>query len=195
VNTQLELAADWIRSSREVLVFTGAGISAESGIPTFRDDSGLWQEFPPERFATWRGLVEAALKRPRQFAEFLLAVLEPIAAAQPNAAHRAIAEAERNCGIKVVTQNVDRLHQDAGSTCVYEIHGSFFEIVTRRRRFHRLISRRELQAITKKIERARRGPLILLRTAWSVRGLAGLGLRGVHYPRIVLFGDMLAEPA
>ncbi len=138
----LQRAAQWLRAAHEIMVFTGAGVSAESGIPTFRDDSGLWQEFPPKRFATWQGLLDTAAREPRRLAEFLFAVLAPIAAAAPNAAHRAIAAAERHKGIKVVTQNVDGLHQEAGSTCVYEIHGSFFEIVSSGRKFLRLVSRR-----------------------------------------------------
>src|SRR5262249_13626560 len=118
---QLARAADWIRSCTRLLIFTGAGISAESGIPTFRDDGGFWQQFPPEHFATWRGLLNTAAFRPRQFAEFLHAVIAPIASSRPNAAHLAIAAAENSLDIQIVTQNIDGLHQDAGSMCVYEI--------------------------------------------------------------------------
>jgi NAD-dependent deacetylase len=134
----LSLAASWLRSAREVVVFTGAGVSAESGIPTFRDDEGFWQHFPVEEFATWRGLVRAAIRRPRRLAEFIHAVLHPIAVAKANAGHRAIAEMEKHVGVTVVTQNVDNLHQEAGSTIVHEVHGSLFEITTRRGRFVRL---------------------------------------------------------
>jgi NAD-dependent SIR2 family protein deacetylase len=73
--TPLLEAADCLRSAREVVVFTGAGVSAESGIPTFRDDEGFWQHFPVVEFATWKGLVRTALRRPRRLAEFLHAVL------------------------------------------------------------------------------------------------------------------------
>ncbi|MES1213426.1 MAG: Sir2 family NAD-dependent protein deacetylase [Singulisphaera sp.] len=191
----LEQAADWIRAAREILVFTGAGISAESGIPTFRDDSGLWQNFPPEHFATWQGLLDTAARHPRRLAEFLNAVLSPIASAAPNAAHRALADAERHVGIQIATQNVDRLHQDAGSTCVYEIHGSFFEIVSREREFLRFISRAELRSVAAKLARAATGHLSLARVVLAIRPLAGLGVHGLYQPHLVLFGDMLAEPA
>ncbi len=195
MNEQLLNAAGWIREAREIMVFTGAGVSVESGIPTFRDDAGLWQRFPPDHFATWQGLLDTAAKNPRRLAEFLHAVLAPIAAAEPNAAHRAIVAAERHVGIKVVTQNVDRLHQDAGSTCVFEIHGSFFEIVTRERKFLRLVSRSELRQISARLERAAGGHLALPRMLLAIRPLAGFGLRGVYQPHLVLFGDALAEPA
>jgi NAD-dependent deacetylase len=191
----LQQAAQWLRAAREIMVFTGAGMSAESGIPTFRDDSGLWQTFPPERFATWQGLLDTAARDPRKLAEFLHAVIGPIARAEPNAAHRTIAAAEQHVGIKVVTQNVDGLHQEAGSTCVYEIHGSFFEIVTRQRKFLTLVSRAELRNVAKRLQRAAQGRLALPRVLWAMRPLAGVGARGVYQPHLVLFGDALAEPA
>ena len=191
----LSLAASWLRSAREVVVFTGAGVSAESGIPTFRDDEGFWQHFPVEEFATWKGLVRTAIRRPRRLAEFIHAVLHPIAVAKPNAGHRAIAEMEKHVGVTVVTQNIDNLHQEAGSTIVHEVHGSLFEVVTRRGRFVGLLSRRQLLQIAEALDRARRGWLVLPRVLLAIRPLAGLGLRGLHLPRIVLFGDAMAEPA
>src|SRR3989442_5394440 len=106
-SAELSRAADGVRTAREVVVFTGAGVSAESGIATFRDDSSLWSRFPPERFATWGGLVKTAARHPRELAEFLLAVLEPVAAAAPNPGHRAIAHLEKHTGVTVVTQNID----------------------------------------------------------------------------------------
>src|SRR5580704_14259771 len=112
-----------LRKARNVVVFTGAGISAESGIPTFRDADGFWQRFPPEQFATWSGLLRTALTRPQLVAEFVLNVVEPVAKAAPNAAHRAVAELQKYAKTSVVTQNIDGLHQSAGSTHVHEIHG------------------------------------------------------------------------
>ena len=191
----LSIAASWLRSAREVVVFTGAGVSAESGIPTFRDDEGFWQHFPVEEFATWRGLVRTAIRRPQRLAEFIHAVLQPIAVAKANAAHRAIAEMEMHVGVTVVTQNIDNLHQEAGTTIVHEVHGSLFEIITRRGRFVGLLSRPELLHIAEALDRARRGWLILPRLLLAIRPLAGLGLLGLHLPRIVLFGDAMAEPA
>jgi len=108
-----------------VVAFTGAGISAESGVPTFRDAGGLWERFDPERFGTWDGLAEEAMTHPDALADFLIALRSTFDHARPNAAHRAIAELQ-HAGLvtAVVTQNVDGLHQEAGSTDVIEIHGS-----------------------------------------------------------------------
>jgi NAD-dependent deacetylase len=108
-----------------VVAFTGAGISADSGVPTFRDPGGLWDRFDPERFGTWEGLAAEAMTRPDGLAGFLTALRTTIARARPNAAHRALADLER-AGLLhgVITQNVDGLHQEAGNLDVIEIHGS-----------------------------------------------------------------------
>jgi NAD-dependent deacetylase len=190
----LSLAAEWIRSAGELLVFTGAGVSVESGIPTFRDDDGFWQTFPPEKFATWRGIVDTAVRSPKQLAAFVHAVVGPIAAAQPNAAHRAIADAEEHVRTVVVTQNIDRLHQDAGSTYVHEIHGTFFETVSQNGRFHSLVSKRELQQIATRLASAERGFFTRTRIARAVRPILGLTRAGFYRPKLVLFGDAMAEP-
>jgi NAD-dependent deacetylase len=118
-----------LRKAKRVVVFTGAGISAESGIPTFRDADGFWQRFPPEQFATWSGLLRTVVTHPRSVAEFVLNVVEPIAKAQPNAAHQAVFTLEQHVSTTVVTQNIDGLHQSAGSADVLEIHGSLLEVV------------------------------------------------------------------
>jgi NAD-dependent deacetylase len=189
-----EEAARRLRAAGRVVVFTGAGISAESGIPTFRDDSGLWRDFPPEQFANWPGLVRAAFFRPARLVEFLHAVLAPIAAARPNPAHQAIAELEKHLITTVITQNVDGLHQAAGSLRVREVHGSFFKVVNLRGRFLRRLGRPDLQRVVERLRRARAGPFKLLRLCRAVAPLLGLSLRGVRRPAVVLFGDALAEP-
>src|SRR5262245_38010140 len=117
-----------LRNSKRIAIFTGAGVSAESGIPTFRDDSGLWREFPPERYAHWKGLLREAWRNPEGVCRFLLGVIKPIANALPNAAHRAIARLEEERSATVITQNIDGLHQDAGNVRVREIHGSLFKL-------------------------------------------------------------------
>ena len=103
-------------------MFTGAGVSAESGIPTFRDAlEGLWARFEPERLATEAGFRADPALVWRWYAERR----ERVARAEPNAAHRAIAaSAHAGRAVTVVTQNVDGLHQRAGSRDVVELHGS-----------------------------------------------------------------------
>ena len=104
-----------------LVVFTGAGVSAESGIPTFRDAlQGLWARFEPERLATEAGFRADPALVWRWYAERRARVAE----ARPNAAHRAIAAASAGRTVVVVTQNVDGLHQRAGSPDVIELHGS-----------------------------------------------------------------------
>ena len=194
MSTPFDEAAQVLRSARRLIVFTGAGVSAESGIPTFRDDDGYWREFPPEPFARWKGILRTAAFQPSRLAEFLLKVIGPIATARPNAAHRAIESLEKSVSTIVITQNVDGLHQEAGSTTVWEIHGTFFEIVTLRGRFVRLLSRRELLHASEKVRRAERGLFKRTRLAWAVRHFFGLSWSGLRRPKLVLFGDQMAEP-
>lgn len=191
----LAMAAAWLRDAQHIVVFTGAGASAESGIPTFRDDDGFWREFPVDGFATWSGIVRTALRQPRRVADFLYAVLHPIASARPNAGHVAVADLERHVCVTVVTQNVDGLHREAGNTIVYEVHGSLFEVVSLKGRFRELLSRRELLRISESLDRARRGCCVLPRTLLAIRRWVGVGLRGIRRPNLVLFGDGMAEPA
>jgi NAD-dependent deacetylase len=191
---RLSEAAKWLREAERLVVFTGAGISAESGIPTFRDDNGFWQRFPPERYARWDGLLRTAIWEPAKLSEFLHAVIHPIAIAQPNAAHRAIAALGKYPGCTVITQNVDGLHQAAGSQRVREIHGSFLKVVSTRGRLIRRLSHADLQLVAARLERAQQGAFRLPRLAWALRPLAGLSPRGIRRPNVVLFGEAMAEP-
>lgn len=188
-------AVEALRHAGEIVVFTGAGVSAESGIATFRDADGFWQRFPPEQFANWEGLLRTAATHPRRFAEFVLAVLEPIAAAQPNPAHLAIAEMERHARVTVVTQNIDGLHQEAGSTLVKEIHGTLLEIVDAfTGRLKRLITRRELSDVAAAVRRAAERRFAAARVMQALRPIFGLSLTGGYRPNLVLFGDAMNEP-
>jgi NAD-dependent deacetylase len=108
------------------VAFTGAGISAESGIPTFRDPGGVWDRFDPEEFGTWDGLGRLAMSRPDALAQFLQELRRILSVAKPGPAHRALARLEEAAILDaVITQNVDGLHQEAGSRRVIEVHGSF----------------------------------------------------------------------
>jgi NAD-dependent deacetylase len=117
----IEEAAAAIRTlrPRNVVVFTGAGVSAESGIPTFRGEGGLWRNFRAEELAT----PEAFARDPALVWEWYEWRRGLVRAAQPNAAHRAIAALP---DAVVVTQNVDGLHARAGSADVVELHGNLF---------------------------------------------------------------------
>lgn len=109
-----------------VVALTGAGISQESGIPTFRDPGGIWERFDPGEFGTWEGVMRIAMERPDDLAEFLSQLRATFAGARPGSAHLALVRLERAGLLEaVITQNVDGLHQEAGSEHVIEVHGSF----------------------------------------------------------------------
>ena len=104
---------------KKVVVFTGAGISAESGLKTFRDADGLWAEYRIEDVCT----PEALARNRALVVEFYNMRRRELAKCEPNAAHRVVAELERYFEVEVVTQNVDDLHERAGSTCITHLHG------------------------------------------------------------------------
>jgi NAD-dependent deacetylase len=111
-----------LRSARYVVVLTGAGVSAESHIPTFRDaQTGLWAHYDPEELAT----PQAFRRNPRLVWEWYAWRRELVAQAKPNPGHLALAELERRLPeFTLITQNVDGLHQQAGSRNVIELHGN-----------------------------------------------------------------------
>lgn len=110
---------DMSAKPKKIVVLSGSGISAESGLPTFRDANGLWRNHDWRQLASpdgWR-------KHPELVLEFYNERRAQAAAAQPNAAHRALAELESKYEVVVVTQNVDDLHERAGSTRIVHLHG------------------------------------------------------------------------
>ncbi len=122
--SDLERAAEAVGRG-DVVAFTGAGISAESGIPTFRDPGGLWERYSPMRFGTFEGIAREAMEHPDELADYLTEMRAAFANAKPNPGHAALAELERaGLLIGVITQNVDGLHREAGNTNVIEVHGS-----------------------------------------------------------------------
>jgi NAD-dependent deacetylase len=115
-----ELAA-LVRERQPVVVLTGAGISTESGIPDFRSATGLWAEYDPMEYAT----IRAFRRDPVKVWEFYARRFSVLTEAQPNAGHFALAELERRELVAgIVTQNIDGLHQAAGSREILEVHGS-----------------------------------------------------------------------
>lgn len=110
----------------KVAVLTGAGISAESGVPTFRGKDGLWKNFRPEELAT----PQAFTKNPVLVWEWYLWRRSIIAKAQPNPGHMALVELEERLGddFLLITQNVDGLHQKAGSRRLVELHGNIWRV-------------------------------------------------------------------
>src|SRR5574341_1587329 len=153
--------------AKSVTVLTGAGISADSGVPTFRDADGLWRNFRPEDLAT----PEAFQRDPRLVWEWYDWRRGLLATKSPNAAHHSLVELERRvAGFSLITQNVDGLHRAAGSAKLSEIHGNIWRVRCTR---------------CSLVEDNREVPIPILPSCHACGGL----LR----PHIVWFGESLAE--
>ena len=109
---------------KKIIVLTGAGVSAESGITTFRDSDGLWENHNVEDVAS----IEGWYRNPSLVLDFYNARRAQLPTVKPNAAHLAIAELENEYDVTVVTQNVDNLHERAGSTRVVHLHGELTKV-------------------------------------------------------------------
>ncbi len=113
-----------LKNAKSIAVLTGAGVSAESGIKTFRDPDGIWSKLNPAELASMSGF----LKNPKIVWEWYRQRLDVINSTKPNPGHYAIAEMEQIFpNFTLITQNVDRLHQNAGSENVLELHGNIVE--------------------------------------------------------------------
>jgi len=119
-----ELIEDKIKKFQKIVFVTGAGISQESGIPTFRGEDGLWRNHDAMKLAT----IDAFYDNPKLVWEWYNERRMNIFQAQPNPGHRAIAELEKYANVVVLTQNIDGLHQKSGSSKVLELHGSIVKI-------------------------------------------------------------------
>ena len=119
-----ESVADKLEQAKKIVFVTGAGISQESGIPTFRGTDGLWRKYDPMQLAT----IDAFYQNPKLVWEWYEDRRKNILTAKPNAGHVAIADLSKHKEVWVLTQNIDGLHQRAGSKNVLELHGSIITI-------------------------------------------------------------------
>ena len=167
---ELEAIASLLRKAKDIVVFSGAGLSADSGIPTFRDSAtGLWNNVDPDEVAS----IDGFLRRPQLVWNWLLQLKHLIDECSPNPGHLAIAQLENLCRDKqltVITQNIDGYHARAGNAQVLEVHGTIHQV-----RCHRRCG---------------------FRTAWEQTAVdpypcphCGAPVR----PDLVLFGEMLDE--
>src|SRR5262245_10304709 len=113
---------------KKLVVLTGAGVSAESGLKTFRDSDGLWEGYNIEDVATPR----AWRKNPQLVLDFYNHRRKNVLAAEPNAAHIGLAELEKHFQVYIITQNIDDLHERAGSTRVLHLHGEILKMRSER---------------------------------------------------------------
>ena len=113
-----------MKNKKHLVVLSGAGISAESGLKTFRDSDGLWNGYDVYEVASPDGWH----RNPQLVLDFYNARRKDVAAALPNAAHIGLAELEQNFDVTIITQNIDDLHERAGSTKVLHLHGEIFKM-------------------------------------------------------------------
>lgn len=160
-----------ISQSKNLVAFTGAGCSAESGIPTYRGEGGLWTKYDPDKFASY----DYFLKDPTYFWSFFKELRLPILEkSQPNETHRALARLEADGRLNlVITQNIDGLHQLAGQKKVYELHGN-----TRQAVCLSCAKKMPFQEVGKKLE-----------TEMPPKCACG----GLLKPDVVLFGEALPQ--
>ena len=109
---------------KHIVVLTGAGVSAESGFSTFRDAGGLWEQYDVNDVAS----IEGWYRNRKLVLEFYNGLRKQLGEARPNAAHEAIAALEKDYNVDVITQNVDNLHERAGSTRVVHLHGELTKV-------------------------------------------------------------------
>ncbi|HDP35768.1 MAG TPA: NAD-dependent deacylase [Candidatus Hydrogenedentes bacterium] len=164
-----ERAAETVKNTTNAIAVTGAGISVESGIPDFRSAGGLWARYPPDEYAT----MDAFFRDPDKVWEMWYELAEELKGVQPNPGHYALAELERLGHIKaVITQNIDALHQHAGSNTVIEYHGNADQIACTACFRHRAMD-------------------LSQRALGAPRCECG----GVMKPDVVLFGEVIPEYA
>lgn len=121
IDSALAAAAGIIKNSHYMIALTGAGISVESGIPDFRSAGGLWEKYDPAVYAH----IDSFRRNPEMIWDMLFEMIDLTKNARPNTAHLALAELEKKGMLKaLITQNIDNLHQEAGSVNVIEFHGN-----------------------------------------------------------------------
>lgn len=187
----IRTAASLIAGAKHIVCFTGAGISAESGIPTFRGTSGIWEKYPPSLFGNIPGLALAFLLFPGKVRNFAFEAIETIVNTKPNPGHEAIAEMEK-VGIisSVITQNIDGLHEAAGSKKVLSVHGSIYVFRCRRCGERTDVDKEWLREAARRLRLARSSRFGLIQT------LKGLSTKcekcgGLKRPDVVFFGESL----
>jgi NAD-dependent deacetylase len=162
----IEQAAQAIANAERVVAVTGAGVSEESGIPTFRGDHGIWQKYPIEEFGT----IDAYLSDANKVWTFWCELSELVKDCKPNPAHYALAELESLGRMEtVITQNVDNLHQEAGSNSVLEYHGNARKLVCLECRQRSLFDLDKLTTLAPKCE----------------------ACGGLLKPAVIMFGEMI----
>lgn len=179
-------------SNGKFVVLTGAGISSESGIPTFRGKGGLWEKYNPAIYANLPGLTSVFLSRPERIVSFITDFYQILLKAKPNPAHLALAQMEKK-GIlsSVITQNIDNLHQEAGSKKVIQLHGNAYRMRCGRCNKAYNMDRERIEELLEDLgtNKFSRRHLLKALNKYFPR----CSCRGRFRPDIVFFGEMLPE--
>ncbi|MBI2890954.1 MAG: NAD-dependent deacylase [Nitrospirae bacterium] len=184
-------AAGRLSACRRIVVFTGAGVSAESGIPTFRGEGGIWEKYDPDVFGNIPGLGQVWLTQPQRLLDFITDALDTFLAAQPNAAHLVIGKAEAAGRIRaVVTQNVDDLHERGGTRTVFKLHGDLYTLRCLRCGRSGPLDRGRMERIRDQLDGMRSGRLAILKKLWEIMPRCG-ECEGLTRPDVVFFGESL----
>ena len=189
---QIKKAAQILAESRNVLIFSGSGVSEESGIPTFRGKGGLWEKYNPALFGNIPGILAVFLFDTNRFVNFVCDATRAFIDAEPNPAHIAIAELESMGKVgAVITQNIDGLHQAAGSSKIIELHGSIYRLRCIKCSRKVSVKRDDLISLVQALSEGKMKKRGLISAMRDFAGRCDCG--GLRRPDIVFFGESLPK--
>jgi len=181
-----------IITNNKTVVFTGSGVSAESGIPTFRGKAGLWEKYNPRIYATLPEFFHTLLEAPEKIAAFLIDFYEVLLKAEPNPAHYALAKLEEQGHVSgTITQNIDNLHQFSGSKNISELHGNSYRFVCRACPGQHTKTKKEIRGSLDKLTKDKFSKRELRDEIFSFMGRCSCGRRLVT--SVVFFGQGLPD--
>jgi len=187
----IQNAVDIIRKNGSMTILSGAGVSVDSNIPTFRGKDGIWAKYPPELFGSRLGMAFTLAFFPSWFRSFIISSMGTFAQAAPNPIHESLAKMEEEGWVDgIITQNVDQLHQEAGSQKVVEVHGNFFQSACRKCKGVESLSKEYFQDFVDQVKDKKFGRIKMvqqLRKRFFVCPSCG-GKRG---PNMIMFGQSL----
>jgi NAD-dependent deacetylase len=184
-------AAKILAKTRKAVAFCGSGVSAESGISTFRDPGGIWDRIDPMEASTSGGLLSSLAKNPEKLMNIFIDLLDAFEKAEYNPGHLALADLEKRGILRtVITQNVDNLQNEAGTGNIIEIHGNLFRMVClscgRKKKFDRKPFIRDLRHALMNLNDYSLASLVTLAPRCDTCG-------SVMRPDIVMFGEAVQE--
>jgi len=188
---EISAAAEILALTRKAAAFCGSGVSAESGISTFRDPGGIWERIDPMEAGTSGGLLSSLAKNPEKMMKIFYDLLEAFEKAECNPGHRALADLEK-MGIlaTVITQNIDNLQNEAGSDNIIEMHGNLFRMVClscrRKKKLDRKPFIRDLKLTLNNLKDYSLASLVTLAPRCDTCG-------SIMRPDVVMFGEAVQD--